>query len=116
MDRIRLLYYLICIPVRLLLALLAYYYHNKFIQNILVIFTCLGGLGFLYLYITNSRSKGAFGQKVWWNHLRLIHGILFISYAIFSKQESLCSRYAFIFLLIDVLISIVVVLRRDLKS
>lgn len=48
------------------------------------------GLGFLYLFFTNSRlTAPEAGGRTWWNALRPIHGILYLlfAYLAFQKQS-----------------------------
>ena len=75
-----LLFILLCIPIRSALAYLAY--TNKF--SLLPYITAIIGIGFLYIYFTGSRKTGAetFGKPIWWNNLRLFHGILFIAFSV----------------------------------
>ncbi len=41
------------------------------------------GFGFLYIYATGLRKTGAetFGDKIWWNDLRPVHGLLYLLFA-----------------------------------
>lgn len=62
--------------------------------------------GFTYIYLTDSRKTGAevFGDKIWWNHLRPIHALLYglFAYSAINKQNS-----AWIYLLADVILGLV---------
>jgi hypothetical protein len=74
------------LPARLLLVYLAKQYANsKHVAQLLGIAAGLIAIGFWTIYLTNSRQTGAevFGQKIWWNRLRPLHGTL---YAIFSAM------------------------------
>ena len=64
------------------------------------------GLGFLTIYFTGSRKTGGevFGDKIWWNDLRPIHGAL---YLLFAYSAINGSNNAWMFLLVDVLIGLV---------
>lgn len=75
MER-RLLFLLGCIPLRVALA---YYVLGKPSEYMYVILASIG-MGFLYIYLTNSRKTGVevFGGKIWWNNLRPIHGVLYL--------------------------------------
>lgn len=59
-------------------------------------------IGFLYIFFTKSRETGAevFGERIWWNDLRPIHGGLYMIFAYNAIQKN---TYAWIYLLIDVL-------------
>ena len=63
------------------------------------------GIGFLYIYFTNSRQTGpeVFGDKIWWNDLRPLHGLLWISFAILALLKN---ENAYLVLLADVLIGL----------
>jgi len=67
-----------CIPARLILALTAKY-GNSIIKTILGIIAFLIGSGFLIIYFGGLRKTGleTGGEKIWWNHLRPIHAILY---------------------------------------
>ena len=43
----------------------------------------LPAIGFIYIYMTDSRQTGpeVFGDKIWWNNLRPIHGLLYSLFA-----------------------------------
>jgi len=67
--------------------------------------TLIPGIGFIYIYLTGSRKTGAevFGDKIWWNDLRPIHGIL---YLLFSYNAIIGNKNAWIYLLIDVVLGL----------
>jgi hypothetical protein len=62
----------------------------------------LPAIGFFYIYFTGSRQTGAevFGSKIWWNDLRPIHGLL---YLLFAVNAIMGNKYAWIYLLVDVI-------------
>lgn len=62
-------------------------------------------IGFIYIYITDSRKTGneVFGEKIWWNDLRPIHGIL---YGIFAHMAISNDHNAWIPLLLDVMVGL----------
>ena len=66
----------------------------------------LPAIGFIYIYLTNSRQTGAevFGDKIWWNNLRPIHALL---YLLFSYNAIQGNKNAWIYLLIDVLFGLI---------
>ena len=90
-----------CIGARLLLVYIA---KNSSIEILyyMGILLLLPAFGFFYIYATNSRETGpeVFGDKIWWNHLRPIHGLL---YLLFSYNAINGNRDAWIYLLIDVI-------------
>lgn len=68
-----------CFTARLLIAYVAKNLkksHNKYA----IVVAIMIASGFLYNYII-KKSKGGFGQKVWWNNYRLIHSIMFYLFA-----------------------------------
>lgn len=62
-------------------------------------------LGWAYILLIKSRDTGpeVFGGKIWWNSLRPIHLILYLSFAISAFQKK---SYSWMFLLIDVIIGL----------
>ena len=62
-------------------------------------------IGFFYLFLTGSRKTGpeVFGDKIWWNNLRPIHGLM---YALFAYHAINGNDYAWVYLLIDVIIGL----------
>ena len=62
----------------------------------------LPAFGFIYIYLTGSRQTGAevFGDKIWWNNLRPIHGLI---YFLFAYNAIKGNKGAWIYLLVDVL-------------
>ena len=63
-------------------------------------------IGFFYLYFTGSRKTGAevFGDKIWWNNLRPIHGSL---YSLFAYNAINGNPFSWVYLLFDVIIGLV---------
>lgn len=81
--RKRFLLFLIgCIGVR---SFFVYYAKITDVNNLksLAIGTLLVGLSFFYLYFTGVRKTGpeVFGDKIWWNNLRPIHGFLYLLFS-----------------------------------
>lgn len=66
------LFLFICIPVRYLYAYLQYTYKYFNLLNIVI------GVTFIYQFFNWNNEMGAFGGKLWWNNMRLIHGIIYI--------------------------------------
>ena len=94
-----------CIGVRLLLVYIA---KTINIQNLKYMgyLLLLPAFGFFYIYLTGIRQTGAevFGNKIWWNNLRPIHGIL---YLLFSYNAINGNKNAWIFLFIDVIFGLI---------
>jgi hypothetical protein len=93
-----------CIGTRTLLVYLAKT-ANKYILSLMGYISIIIGLGFITIYLTGIRKTGAevFGDKIWWNNLRPIHGIL---YLLFSYYAINGNRNAWIYLFIDVIIGL----------
>jgi hypothetical protein len=64
------------------------------------------GLGFLTIYFGGLRKTGkeTFGDKIWWNDLRPIHGVLYLLFAYFAISGN---NSAWIWLLLDVLLGLI---------
>ena len=81
----------ICIFVRTILVLLAYYLDVNYVYY-MSFPTFFMGMGFLVIYFNNLRKTGAevFGSKIWWNDLRVIHGFnyLFFAYLAFTRNKN----------------------------
>ena len=93
-----------CIPFRIALAYLSKIANPTQLQ-ILGTITLFPAFGFLLIYFLNLRSTGAevFGEKIWWNHLRPIHGIIYLIFSILALQKS---KDAWKLLALDVLIGL----------
>lgn len=65
----------------------------------------LPAIGFFYLFFSGTRQTGAevFGEKIWWNNLRPIHGLL---YTLFAYNAITGNTGAWIYLLVDVLVGL----------
>lgn len=87
-----------CVPIRICLILLYYFYNSFEISSI----TFLIGVLFLYKAI-NGNSIGVFGSKVYWP--RLFHSLTYVTSGVLMCIKN-TQKYAFIPLLIDVVIGI----------
>lgn len=70
-----------CIGTRLAYALLAR--QRTDLLPYLAIPALFMGMGFFYIYLTHSRKTGGevFGGRIWWDHLRPVHGALYLAFA-----------------------------------
>ena len=92
-----------CMGVRLLLVYLAKVANQQWLR-IMGYVAILPALGFMYLFLSGTRNKsGAFGEKIWWNHLRPVHALL---YGLFAYAAITGNRNAWVFLLADALIGL----------
>lgn len=102
-DLKRLLLFLIgCIGVRLFFVYLAKTIDVKYLPY-LGYLALLPAFGFMYIFFTGSRQTGpeVFGEKIWWNYLRPLHGLL---YGLFAYNAIMKNANAWIYLLIDVIL------------
>ena len=102
----RLILFLIgCIGTRALFAYLAKI-ANKYFLALMGYLAILPAIGFFYLFFTGSRKTGAevFGDKIWWDNLRPIHGVL---YLLFAYNAINGNPFAWVYLLIDVIFGLV---------
>ena len=108
MDTIhkRFLLFLIgCIVTRTLFIYIAKNIYNEYLPY-LGYLAMVPAIGFIYIYLTNSRQTGAevFGEKIWWNNIRPIHGLL---YGMFAYNAIKQNSGAYKYLLVDVIIGLI---------
>ena len=73
----KLLFLIGCIGVRTGLALLAKYISNDYLPY-LGYLALLPAIGFIYLYLTDSRQTGReAGGIIWWNKLRPTRNVIY---------------------------------------
>jgi hypothetical protein len=94
-----------CIGTRLLFVYIAKHISLKYLPY-LGFLALLPAIGFMYIYIFGARKTGAevFGEKIWWNDLRPLHALFYTMFAIMAIMRN---RYAWIWLLVDVLFGLV---------
>ena len=98
-----LLFFFLCIPLRLLLAYIPQVLPKPyfFVFGVMI---GLMGLGFLYHAFANTRLQAPEGGgQTWWASYRFIHGMLFMTALIYLIKKD---RKASIPLLIDVILGI----------
>jgi len=98
------LFLLFCIGTRTGLAIVAKQINKKYLPYFGVI-ALIPAISWLYLYFFDKRKTGAevFGDAIWWNQLRIVHAFMYILFAIYAIQKK---SYAWIVLLVDVLIGL----------
>ena len=102
----RFLYFLIgCIGARTSFVILTKNINPEYLPKLALI-ALIPAIGMLTVYFTNSRKTGleVFGDKIWWNQLRVPHALLYILFAIYAFQQK---EYSWIPLLIDVLLGLI---------
>ena len=94
-----------CIGTRSIFVYLAKNANSTYLQYMGYL-SILPAIGFFYLFLTGSRKTGAevFGDKIWWNKLRPIHGLL---YSLFAYNAINGNKFAWIYLLVDGMIGLV---------
>ena len=115
----QLLFLLMCIPTRIIFALLPNYDLVKrlnFNINPKLFYTIVGlvflaiSIGFLYLYFTNKRLNAPeAGGRTWWHNLRLLHGLLYLCaslYILWNVNDLEKIKLASLPLTIDVLVGL----------
>ena len=93
-----------CIVVRSLFVVIVKYINKKYLPYLGLI-ALLPAIGFIIIYLGNYRKTGGevFGEKIWWNNLRPVHACLYILFSLLAFKKN---DYAWVPLLIDVLIGL----------
>ncbi len=88
-----------CIGTRLAFALLAR--QRTDLLPYLAVLALLPAIGFFAIYLTRSRKTGGevFGKPIWWDHLRPVHGALYLAFAAMAWRRD---PNAWLILLADV--------------
>ena len=99
------LFLIACIGSRLLLVYIAKTVNVKLLKY-MGYFSLIPALGFFYIYLTGSRKTGieVFGDKIWWNDLRPIHGVL---YLFFAYNAITGNKNAWVYLFVDVVFGLI---------
>lgn len=94
-----------CIFVRTLFVVLAKNININYLPYMGYL-AILPTLGFFYIFLTDSRKTGGevFGDKIWWNNLRPIHGLL---YGLFAYNAINKNKNSWIYLMLDVILGLV---------
>lgn len=104
------LFYLGCIPTRLLFVYLGYmanhHQMSKEMRTLFLSTTLVIGIGFLMIYTMGWRKTGleVGGGKIWWNSLRPIHSA---NYLLFTLGSLMGWKNAWWFLVLDVVIGMI---------
>jgi hypothetical protein len=110
MDRIIL--FSVCIAVRIIVAYVAYLATTPYLRYMGYI-AILPILDHLYLFFNDTRKKGFFEGKLWWNPVRPIHVVLYILFAYNAIQGN---QQAWIYLLLDVIVGLLAFMHNELKT
>ena len=98
-----------CIPIRLLIVYLVYRWSRVAIfMQIASVIAAVLSMSFFVLFFTKKRETGpeVCNGPIWWNNLRPFHAIAYLTFAILANIDTL-AQYAYIPLLIDVVVGIV---------
>jgi len=100
-----LLFLIGCIGTRLLLVQVARNLDTELLRYMGYL-ALLPAFGFIYIYMTGTRKTGpeVFGQDIWWNDMRPLHGLL---YLLFACESINGNKNAWIYLMIDVTLGLV---------
>jgi len=100
-----LLFLIGCIGVRSLFVYIAKNVNSQLLMYMGYL-ALIPAIGFFYIFFTGTRQTGGevFGEKIWWNNLRPLHGLL---YFLFSYNAITGNKNAWIYLLIDVIIGVI---------
>jgi hypothetical protein len=100
-QKLFLLFFFMCIPLRLAFVYLAKNYTNYL--PLIGVLSSIAVVGWISNFYFNTRTKGILGQEVWWNNMRPVHIFLYIIFTIlaFNKNKS-----AWVIGLLDVIIGI----------
>lgn len=106
MDLYRALIFLIgCIGTRVAIAYAAYKASPSILQY-LGYLALLPAIGFFTIYFMDLRKSGpeVFGERIWWNNLRPVHGMMYTLFAISAITQQ---SYAWMWLGADALLGLI---------
>lgn len=98
-----------CIATRLLLTWIAFKYSDTRILQILGVAAIIPAIGFFVIYIGGYRKTGpeVFGNTIWWNNMRPVHGFLYALFAFMALYKpAKLQGHAWKVLLLDVMIGL----------
>jgi len=106
----KILFLLGCIPVRIIIVLIAIYLNKEYLPYYGLVL--LGpALGFLYLYFGNLRLNATeAGGVTWWANLRIVHGLFYLCAAILAFLKI---PLAWVPLCIDVVFGLLVFINKE---
>ena len=103
LQRRFLAFLLLCIPVRIAFVFIAKSVDKKYLPYLGYIGIIIG-IGFMYNFIFTKKRGGTFNQIAWWNNLRPLHSILYLTFACLAINKN---PKAYIPLLLDVTIGFI---------
>jgi len=108
----RILLFSVCIAVRIIIAYVAYLATPPYLRYMGYI-AILPAVGHIYLFFNDTRKKGFFEGKLWWNYLRPIHGVL---YTLFAYNAIQGNHHAWIYLFVDAIVGLLGFVHHELKT
>jgi len=94
-----------CLGTRSALTYLAYYLENEnsSLIKLVAMLTLAISIGFITIFTFDLRKTGpeVFGEKIWWNNIRPVHGLLYLLFSVFALSGK---KQAWLWLLIDTLL------------
>jgi hypothetical protein len=104
-----LLFLIGCIGTRSLLTFLSYIYRKHPWFRYASIPAMVIGVNFIIIYTMGWRKTGleTGGERIWWNSLRPVHGVLWI---LFAVNVWLQNPYSYIILLVDTVMGLIATL------
>ena len=108
------LFLLGCIPARIGLAYIAFYFSQKKNRHILILLSLIAlviSAGFFYNYFTGSRKTGleTGGKPIWWNNWRPVHGTIYLLFVVLTLSGV---KNAWLLLALDVIIGLAAFTKR----
>jgi hypothetical protein len=101
------LFFTLCIPIRIVIAYIAYLISNHLLGHRLIFALCtfIIGISFMTIYVMGWRKTGieTMGEKIWWNSLRPVHSLLFIAVSIGLLYDI---KWIWMLLVLDIIIGI----------
>lgn len=79
----KLLFIGVCIPVRLTMIYITNTYINTKYNPLIKFIYLVLALLFIYRFVHfTTKERGGFGNKVWWNNLRMVHSVMYVAFIV----------------------------------
>ena len=87
------LYFILCIGIRTI-PILVLHFTKKYNKIISVLYLILGTLFLVRSTTYHKKQLGAFGGKVWWQNLRIFHGLVYllVFYLLIIKKDKIVKK------------------------
>jgi uncharacterized membrane protein YdcZ (DUF606 family) len=101
------LFLFVCLVIRFLFVIVALYVSPDTVKLYMSPIAFVIGISFIVIYLFDLRKTGqeviGKSKSIWWNNLRPVHGIMYLLFAIAGYHKM---KFAWVFLLIDVILGI----------